>query len=91
MAFATGACGTPSSHVRIDIGNGKIIAASITNEVFDGLGLKAGQEASAAITASDVMVASAWRSAQRAAAGARSAICCRAWVKAARLAVRIGK
>jgi molybdopterin-binding protein len=43
--------------VRIDIGNGVIITASITNEAVDDLGLKTGDEAIAVIKASDVMVA----------------------------------
>jgi molybdopterin-binding protein len=49
--------GQTTAHVRLDIGNGKIITASITNEAVDDLGLKAGQEASAVVKASDVMVA----------------------------------
>jgi molybdopterin-binding protein len=43
--------------VPIDIGNGVIITASITNEAVDDLGLKAGDDAIAMIKASDVMVA----------------------------------
>ena len=49
--------GATTAHVRIDIGNGVIITASITNEAVDDLGLKAGDEAVAVIKASDVMVA----------------------------------
>jgi molybdopterin-binding protein len=49
--------GQTTAHVRLDIGNGRIITASITNEAVDDLGLKAGQEASAVVKASDVMVA----------------------------------
>jgi molybdopterin-binding protein len=49
--------GQTTAHVRLDIGNGKVITASITNEAVDDLGLKAGQEASAVVKASDVMVA----------------------------------
>jgi molybdopterin-binding protein len=49
--------GQTTAHVRLDIGNGKVITASITNEAVDDLGLKAGQDASAVIKASDVMVA----------------------------------
>ena len=49
--------GQTTAHVRIDIGGGKIVTASITNQAVDELGLKTGQEASAVIKASDVMVA----------------------------------
>ena len=51
--------GQTTGHVRIDIGNGVIITASITNEAVDELGLKAGVKAIAVIKASDVMVATA--------------------------------
>ncbi len=47
--------GATTAHVRLDI-NGTIITASITNEAVDELGLKAGQQASAVIKASDVMI-----------------------------------
>jgi molybdopterin-binding protein len=49
--------GQTTAHVRIDIGNGVIITASITNEAVDELGLKVGDKAIAVIKASDVMVA----------------------------------
>ena len=49
--------GQTTAHVRIDIGNGVTITASITNEAVDELGLKAGGKAIAVIKASDVMVA----------------------------------
>jgi molybdopterin-binding protein len=49
--------GATTSHVRIDIGNGVMITSSITNEAVDELGLKQGDEATAVIKASDVMVA----------------------------------
>jgi molybdopterin-binding protein len=49
--------GRTTAHVRIDIGNGKVVTASITNQAVDDLGLSSGQEASAVIKASDVMVA----------------------------------
>jgi molybdopterin-binding protein len=49
--------GATTAHVRIDIGNGVIVTASITNEAVDDLGLAAGDEAIAVIKASDVMVA----------------------------------
>jgi molybdopterin-binding protein len=48
--------GTTTSHVRIEIG-GVVITSSITNEAVDELGLKQGDEATAVIKASDVMVA----------------------------------
>ncbi len=47
--------GATTAHVRLDI-NGTIITASITNEAVDELGLKTGQQASAVIKASDVML-----------------------------------
>jgi molybdopterin-binding protein len=49
--------GATTAHVRIDIGAGVIVTASITNEAVDDLGLAAGDEAIAVIKASDVMVA----------------------------------
>ena len=49
--------GTTTAHVRIDIGNGVIITSSITNEAVDDLGLATGDEATAVIKASDVIVA----------------------------------
>jgi molybdopterin-binding protein len=48
--------GATTSHVRIDIGGGTVITASITNEAVAELGLKDGVEAWAVIKASDVMV-----------------------------------
>jgi molybdopterin-binding protein len=48
--------GATTSHVRIDIGGGIIITASITNEAVDDLRLKSGSAATAIIKASDVMV-----------------------------------
>lgn len=49
--------GATTAHVKIDIGGGAIVTASITNESVDDLGLKVGVEASAVIKSSDVMVA----------------------------------
>jgi molybdopterin-binding protein len=49
--------GATTAHVRIEIGNGVIITASITNEAVDDLGLGPGDEAIAVIKASDVIVA----------------------------------
>ena len=49
--------GQTTAHIRIDIGNGVIMTASITNEAVDDLGLAVGDAAIAVIKASDVMVA----------------------------------
>lgn len=49
--------GQTTSHVKIDIGAGHIVTASITNEAVDELNLKVGDDAWAVIKASDVMVA----------------------------------
>jgi molybdopterin-binding protein len=48
--------GQTTAHVRIDVGGGVTITASITNEAVDDLKLKVGEEAYAVIKASDVMV-----------------------------------
>ena len=48
--------GATTSHVRIDVGNGAIVTASITNEAVDELQLKVGDSAYAVIKATDVMV-----------------------------------
>jgi molybdopterin-binding protein len=49
--------GTTTAHVVIDIGGGKHITSSITNEAVDDLDLKVGKEVSAIIKSSDVLVA----------------------------------
>ncbi|HET6185181.1 MAG TPA: molybdopterin-binding protein [Acetobacteraceae bacterium] len=49
--------GQTTGHVRLDIGGGVEVFASITNEAIDDLGLKVGDEAIAVIKASDVMIA----------------------------------
>jgi molybdopterin-binding protein len=49
--------GQTTAHVRIDLGGGSIVTASITNEAVDELKLAVGQSASAVIKASDVMIA----------------------------------
>jgi molybdopterin-binding protein len=49
--------GQTTAHVRIDIGGGTVVTASITNEAVDELKLQKGQQAYAVIKASDVMVA----------------------------------
>jgi molybdopterin-binding protein len=48
--------GSTTAHVRIDIGGGTIVTASITNESADELQLAAGKTAYAIIKASNVMV-----------------------------------
>jgi molybdopterin-binding protein len=49
--------GATTSHVRIDIGGGTIVTASITNQAVDELKLAKGVPAIAVIKASDVLVA----------------------------------
>jgi molybdopterin-binding protein len=49
--------GRTTAHVKIDIGAGIVVTASITNEAVDDLDLKVGDRASAVIKASDVLVA----------------------------------
>jgi len=49
--------GATTAHVRIDIGGGSVVTASITNEAVAELGLAVGGEAYAVVKASDVMVA----------------------------------
>jgi molybdopterin-binding protein len=48
--------GATTSHVRIDLGHGVIVTASITNEAVADLALKPGDDAWAVIKASDVMI-----------------------------------
>jgi molybdopterin-binding protein len=48
--------GQTTAHVRIDIGGGNVITASITNEAVDSLKLQKGQSAYAIIKATSVMV-----------------------------------
>jgi molybdopterin-binding protein len=48
--------GATTSHVRVDIG-GKVVTASITNEAVDELGIRIGNQVTAVIKASDVMIA----------------------------------
>ena len=49
--------GQTTGHVQIEIAGGTIVTASITNEAIDELELKVGDDATAIIKASDVMVA----------------------------------
>jgi molybdopterin-binding protein len=48
--------GATTSHVRVDIGGGVIVTSSITNEAVADLALAKGDEVSAVIKASDVMI-----------------------------------
>jgi len=48
--------GQTTAHVKLDLGNGTTITASITNEAVDDLGLVKGDKAIAVIKASDVMI-----------------------------------
>ena len=48
--------GATTAHVRIDVGGGAVVTASITNEAVDELKLAKGQTAYAIIKASDVMI-----------------------------------
>ncbi len=45
-----------TSHVRIDLGHGVVVTASITNEAVTDVGLATGDDAWAVIKASDVMI-----------------------------------
>ena len=49
--------GVTTTHVRIDIGDGRIVTSAITNESAEELGLAVGMEAYAVIKSSDVMIA----------------------------------
>jgi molybdopterin-binding protein len=49
--------GATTAHVRVDIGKGLIVTSSITNEAVDDLALAIGDEVTAVIKASDVMIA----------------------------------
>lgn len=48
--------GQTTAHVRIEIAKGAIMTASITNEAVDELKLKAGDDVTAIVKASDVMI-----------------------------------
>ncbi len=49
--------GATTAHVKIEIGSGAVITASVTNEAVESLGLAVGKPASAVIKASSVMIA----------------------------------
>jgi molybdopterin-binding protein len=51
--------GQTTAHVKITLPGGAVITASITNEAVDALDLKEGDEASAIVKASDVIVGKA--------------------------------
>ncbi|MCO5169228.1 MAG: TOBE domain-containing protein [Planctomycetes bacterium] len=48
--------GATTAHVVIDIGGGRTITSSITNEAVDDLALQVGDQVSAVIKSSDVIV-----------------------------------
>jgi molybdopterin-binding protein len=48
--------GATTAHVKINIGGGTVVTASITNEAVDDLQLKSGSTATVIVKASDVMV-----------------------------------
>jgi molybdopterin-binding protein len=48
--------GATTSHVRIEVGQGVVITASITNEAVTDLNLQKGDAAWAVIKASDVLI-----------------------------------
>lgn len=49
--------GATTSHIRVDIGGGKIVTSSITNEAVDDLGIRPNDHVTVVIKASDVMIA----------------------------------
>ena len=48
--------GQTTAHILIDVGNGVIVTAAITNESVDGMGLTVGDAVYAVIKSSDVMI-----------------------------------
>jgi molybdopterin-binding protein len=48
--------GQTTAHVQVDIGRGIVVTASITNEAVDELKLEQGDQVTAIIKASDVMI-----------------------------------
>ena len=48
--------GATTSHIRIDIGGGVTVTASITNEAVDELSIKAKGHVTVVVKASDVMI-----------------------------------
>lgn len=51
--------GATTSHVKIGVGNGVVMTASITNEAVDELKLAKGDKAAAIVKAPDVIVGKA--------------------------------
>ncbi len=49
--------GATTSHVKIEVAQGFVLTASITNEAVDDLGLAVGKPATAVVKSSDVIVA----------------------------------
>lgn len=49
--------GATTAHVEIELKDGQIVTASITNELVDELGLVKGKKAHAIVKSSDVMIA----------------------------------
>ena len=49
--------GAAAAKVKIDIGNGQILTASITTDAVDDLALATGDTVQAVVKASDVMIA----------------------------------
>jgi molybdopterin-binding protein len=49
--------GVTTTHVRLDIGDGRIVTSAITNESAVELSLEVGKKAYAIIKSSDVMIA----------------------------------
>jgi molybdopterin-binding protein len=48
--------GQTTAHVKVDLGNGIVVTASITNEAVDDLNLAVDDKVVAVIKASDVMI-----------------------------------
>ena len=48
--------GQTTAHVKVDLGNGIVVTASITNEAIDDLNLAVDDTVVAVIKASDVMI-----------------------------------
>lgn len=48
--------GATTTHVKVEIVDGMVVTAAITNEAADDLGLMVGGDAAAIIKASDVMI-----------------------------------
>jgi molybdopterin-binding protein len=49
--------GATTAHVRVEIGGGHIVTASITNEAVEELAVKVGSAVTVIVKASDVMLA----------------------------------